>query len=151
TLENDMANTHTTPVPDGRAGVESMTIEEDRAMARLHRRWHRFYQPQGPGSEHVVDICYRAKVLSDRTTRTHENCLPAQLEETDEQWQKSRDALVEQTAAERVADPAGSHAVLRRFGHGLRWLIHQIMSYTSILSCQGCWSEEACRDVIRLL
>src|SRR5438105_10668745 len=44
-----------------------MPNEDPLAIAALARRWQDHYQPQSPAAEHLLELCVRSKIVSDRT------------------------------------------------------------------------------------
>src|SRR5437868_606542 len=74
--------------------VVLMPDEDPCAVANLYATWRDHYQPRSPAAEHLVNLCVRAKLMSDRGYQAHESAVAVQLEEAIEAWDQARAAMV---------------------------------------------------------
>jgi len=127
-----------------------MPGEDEEAMDRDYEHWRRYFRSGNPAVGHLVKVCFRSMVLSDRTTRTHENCLQAQVEANQLEFLTRRAELLEKKKVEIVTRPAESVAALKMFGAGLDWLTQRWSKHEFTIKVQGYWTAADCAEVIRL-
>src|SRR4051794_27455280 len=64
-----------------RAEILTMPDEPAVMVAELYDEWRDHYCPQSPGAAHLLELCVRAKLLSDRCFRAHDSAVADQVEE----------------------------------------------------------------------
>src|SRR6185437_17061630 len=99
-----------------------MPDEDPAAIAALHRRWEDHYQPASPGADHLLDLCVRAKLVSDRCFRAHDAAVAGQVDEANQAFDQARAAMVAGQEDLLADDPAAAVAALRSTGAGCRAL-----------------------------
>jgi hypothetical protein len=124
--------------------------EEQRAAA-LIQRWQRFYNPQSPGAEHLLELCVRGVLLSDRCFTAHDTAVAGQVDEAGAAFDQARANMVADQEDLLVDDPAAAVAGLLLTGQGTALLIGRLERYRRLLETQGFWRPGICAEAIRLL
>ena len=135
-----------------RAEAVTLETEDPAAMAANTRSWFDFYRPLSPGASALVGICARMDVMINRSYTYLDNALLMQGRNTREAWEAARAALLDSLVPFVTTAPdSGVIEDLKEFGHGLRWLIDQILCFHTLIDDYGFLPPAAWRDLARLL
>jgi hypothetical protein len=134
-----------------RSHVLLMPDEDPEAIAGLFASWQDFYRPQSPAAEHLLDLCVRAKLMSDRAFTAHDSATADQVEEAIEAFDAARAAMVAEQEDLLADEPAAARAALASTGAGCRLLIDRIGRHRRALQEAGYLRPGACTAVVRLL
>src|SRR4051794_36414290 len=77
-----------------RSQILLMPDESPEEIAGLFASWRGYYRPQSPAAEHLLDLCVRAKLMSDRAFTAHDSAVADQVEEAIEAFDAARAAMV---------------------------------------------------------
>src|SRR3954452_6208073 len=134
-----------------RSLVLLMPDESPEEIAGLFASWRGHYRPQSPAAEHLLDLCVRAKLMSDRAFTAHDSATADQVDEALEAWDDARAALVARQEDLLADEPAAARADLASTGAGCRLLIDRLARHRRALVDAGYWRPGACAAVVRLL
>src|SRR5579883_2987615 len=134
-----------------RAEILSLPNEDPAAIQARVDSWNDYYQPRNPAEEHLVDECVRATVLSDRCHRAQDAIVAQRIREAEANWENKQEDEVERLKSTFKDDPATAVRLLIRTAHGCRFLLARWRALGEILRRAGCWSEDQCNEVVRLL
>ena len=128
-----------------------MPGEDPEAIAALQRRWDDYYRPASPAAEHLVDLCVRAQLVSDRCFRAHDHAVAGQVEEAHEMFDRARARAIAHQETFFVDDPAAAVAALAETGEGCRAMIGRWERLGGLLEVQGHWTTADCTEALGLL
>src|SRR3954453_21033402 len=63
-----------------RAELLPMPNEDPAFAGQVVGFWDGYYRPRSPGAQHLLDLCVRFKILSDRSFRAHDSAVADQVE-----------------------------------------------------------------------
>src|SRR4051812_37960675 len=128
-----------------------MPDKDPEEIAGLFASWRGHYRPRSPAAEHLLDLCVRAKLMSDRAFTAHDSATADQVEEAMEAFDAARAAMVAQQEDLLADEPAAARAALASTGAGCRLLIDRLSRHRGALVEAGYWRPGACAAVVRLL
>src|SRR3954470_7195982 len=133
-----------------RAETLTMPDEPPELVAELYGEWNDHYRPRSPGARHLLELCVRAKLLSDRCFRAHDSAVAGQVEEAANAFDRDREEMVADQQGLLADDPAAV-AALMSTGAGCRALLGRWGRFRRLLEAQGYWRPGACAEAVRLL
>jgi len=134
-----------------RAEVLALPNEDPALLALRNAAWNEYYAPQSPGAQHLVNLCVRASVLSDRVARYHDECVATQVNSAVRNWDDSRQDHVLGLFAGMRDDPETALKLLLRSTRGCVGLSHRWERLQRAFEKDGCWFESDVVDVLNLL
>jgi hypothetical protein len=134
-----------------RAEVLALPNEDPEVVRLRQQAWQDHYRPASPAAQHLVNQCVRATLLADRCDAYLAATLAQQVRTAEDRWEQARHDEVERLKTLLRDDPATAARLLKRIGHGCRWLIGRWERLEGLLDAQGCWRRDDAYEAIGLL
>ena len=133
-----------------RAEVLALPNEDPTVVEARSEAWNKYYRPQSPAAEHLVNQCVHATLLADRCQRFHAAQLEKQIREAPFIQMTSR--LDDITRLDKALDTDPRRAVreFRRTAFGYRWLIARWQRLADALENNRCWEKGDLNEAIHL-
>jgi hypothetical protein len=150
--------------PEGRAAVRYNAVkhglrcdaaalpnEDPDAVEARARAWNEAYQPSTPESQHHLNQCVRATVLSDRLDAYNTAEVSEQIAEAELAWESARVDAVEAQIGRLKDDPVDARFVLAETTAGCRWLVMRWEALLRSLDTDGKWTRSERSEAVRLM
>ena len=134
-----------------RAKILALPNEDPVKIAERSASWNDYYNPKSPASQHLVNECVQATLLSDRVHTYHHVALSRQIRGAKSVWLNAREKEVRNLNFLMNEDPAEAVRLLKRSGHGLLFLIERWEILRKRFADDGCLTGSECDEAIVLL
>jgi hypothetical protein len=128
----------------------AMPNEDPSEIAARSSTWNDFYKPESPGAHHLVNVCVRSTLLSDRLARYHDSTIADQVREAEETWLRDRQEEVEHLKTLMNDDPPTAVRLLGQTAMGLDYLASRWKAMIDVFVSRGFWFDEERFEVVRL-
>ena len=134
-----------------RAKVLVLPNEDPSKIVERSAFWNDYYNPKSPAAHHLVNECVQATILSDRVHTYHHVALSRQIRGAKTGWLSARENEVENLNILMTEDPREAVRLLKKSGHGLRFLITRWEILRKRFTADGCLTGSECDQAIGLL
>jgi hypothetical protein len=150
--------------PEGKAAVRYNAVthgmrcdpaalpnEDPAVVAARACAWNEAYEPRTPESQHLLNECVGATLLSDRIAAYNAAEVATQIAEAEAAWDNARVDEVEEHGERLKHDPADARFCLAETAAGCRWLVLRWEALLKALDMGGKWNRGQRSEAVRLM
>src|SRR5262245_37669225 len=134
--------------------IETLALpgEDAKELRELLDWWTDYYQPASPGEAELIEMAVVASIQRKRCVTLAAAAQADRIRTAAKRWDEARADEVQRLTALLETDPAAAVRLLRRTGHGCRWMITRWERLDAMLQANDPCAWTACdgAEAIRL-